>query len=133
MFVRQLVDFLRRKISEDVLRQFAQQRVAQSVKPFEMFEEKNETLEMSGFEFAVDAVKGMRDGVNDLFRLQIALKIENVFAQLRDLIVLRFRNSPREEIYFAGILREVSRDLFADERIRLILQSGDNLRSCRDR
>ena len=59
-----------------------------------MFEQEDEPFEMRGFELRVDAVERMRDGVNDLLGLQVALKIKNVVAQPRDLMVLRLGDSP---------------------------------------
>src|SRR5258708_7002523 len=82
-----------------------------------MFEEKNETLELRRLQFAVDAVKRMRDRVCDRFALQVTLQIENIHPQLRQLGMLRLRDSPDEEMNLAGILREIGRDLLADEGV----------------
>ena len=65
MAVRELVDFLRSQPGEKLLRQLAQERIAQSVDAFEMLEEKNQSLEMRGLQFAVDAVERMRDRMGD--------------------------------------------------------------------
>ena len=62
----------------------------------------------------------MGDGVNNLLALQVALQIENILAQLRDFVVLRFGNSPGQQIYFAWVLGKIRRDLFAEERIRQV-------------
>ncbi len=103
---------------EKLLRQLAQERVAQSVDAFEMLEEQNQPFEMRGVELAVDAVERMRDGVRDRFFLQVALQVENVLAQGDDLGVLRFGNSPDEQVNLARILRKISRNLLADKCMR---------------
>ena len=50
------VDLLRRQLFEKNLGQITQKRVAQTVDTFEMFEQKDELLEMRCLEFAVHAV-----------------------------------------------------------------------------
>src|ERR1700682_850299 len=80
-----------------------------------MFEEQNQALEVRGFELAVNAVKRMRNGVCDLRFLQILLQLENIVADAGDVSVLRFRDSPNQKMNLAGILREIGRDLLAQE------------------
>ena len=58
MLVGQLIDFLWRQLTEDIARQLAQKRVTQTVQTLEMFEQKNESLEMCCLQFAVDAESG---------------------------------------------------------------------------
>ncbi len=53
-----------------------------------MLEEKDEQLNMPRIEFAVDTVKGMRDRMRDLCRLQVALQLKNIFAYRIDLLML---------------------------------------------
>src|SRR3954454_24213864 len=118
MFVRQLLDFLRSQSRENLLRQVAQQRVAQPIDSFEMFKEKDQAFEVRRLEFAVDAVQRMRDRVRDRLALQVSLQLEDVVAQPGDLCVLRFRDSPDEKINLAGILRKMSRDLLAQKCVR---------------
>ena len=50
------LDLLRRQLFEKNLDQITQKRVAQTVDTFEMFEKKDELLEMPCLEFAVHAV-----------------------------------------------------------------------------
>ena len=95
MFVGQLIDFLRRQLAEDIARQLAQKRVTQTVQTLEMFEEKNESLEMRRFQFAIDAVKRVGNGVNNLLALQVTLQIENIVAQLRRFRCAALRKFPR--------------------------------------
>src|ERR1041384_8833435 len=85
-----------------------------------MLEEQDQPLEMRRVQLAVDAVKRMRDRMRDRLSLQILLQIENVVAQLNDLGVLRFRDSPNENVNLARVLGEVGRDFFADESARQI-------------
>ena len=54
--IREHVDLLRRQLFEKCLCQITQKRVAQTVDAFEMFEQKDELLEMRCLEFAVHAV-----------------------------------------------------------------------------
>ena len=53
-----------------------------------MFEEKDQLLEMFCLQFAVNAVKRMRDRMRDLRRLQVALQLEDIIADAFDLAVL---------------------------------------------
>ena len=85
-----------------------------------MFEKENQALDMRGLKFAVDAVKRMRHRMRDRFALQIGLELEDVFTRVHDVRVLRFRYSPNQKVNLAGIVREISRDLFADEGVRQI-------------
>src|SRR6266480_1918824 len=85
-----------------------------------MFKEQNQALEMRGFEFAVDAVKRMRDRVDNFSALQIALQRKNIVPDNDDIIVLLFSNAPHQDVNLAGVLRKISRDLLADERVRQI-------------
>ncbi len=122
MAVRELLDLFRSESGKNLLRQLAQERIAQAIDALEMFEEENQALEMRDLQFAVDAVKRMRHRMHDRCALQIGLELEDVLADAHDLRVLGFRDSPNEEVDLAGILREISRDLFADEGVR---QVGD--------
>ena len=122
MAVRELLDLLRSQPGKDLLGQFAQERIAQSVDALEVLEEQNQPLEMRGLQFAVDAVKRMRHRMHDRLALQIGLQLEDVVARAHDLCVLRFRDSPNQQVNLAGIVREISRDLLADESVR---QVGD--------
>jgi hypothetical protein len=124
-----LLDLLRRQRSEQILHEFAQKRVPQPVNSFKMFEEQNQTLEMRGLEFAIHAVKRMGDGVGDSSALQITLQRKNIVADERDVGVLLFGNAPGEKVNLAGVLRKISRDLFADESVRQIT----NLQAAIDR
>ena len=85
-----------------------------------MFEEKDEALEMGNLQLAVDTIKRMRDGVGDLPGVKIALQGKNVIAKDHDVRVLRFGDSPDEDVNLARILRKIGRNLLADECIRQI-------------
>ena len=86
--VREFVDLLWRQLFKKSLGQVAQKRVAQAVDALEMFEEKDQLLEMFCLQFAVNAVKRMRDRMRDLRRLQVALQLEDIIADAFDLAVL---------------------------------------------
>src|SRR5256885_15898831 len=77
---------------------------------------------MRRFELAVDAVKRMRYRVRNSPALQIALERKNIVANNRDVGVVFFRDAPNQNVDLAGVLREISRDLLADESLR---QVGD--------
>src|ERR1700730_9409301 len=84
-----------------------------------MLDEKNQTLEMRGFEFAVDAVERMGYGVTDSRALEIALEFENVRSPGRAFGVLRLGYAPNKQMKFALILRKISRNLFTDKSMFL--------------
>ncbi len=133
MAVRELLDLLRSESGKNLLRQLAQERIAQAVDAFEMLEEENQALQMRGLQFAVDAVKRMRHRMHDRLALQIGLQLENVVADAHDLGVLGFRDSPNEQVNLAGIVREISRDLLADKSVRKVGDLRGSPRSCRGR
>src|SRR5437763_13836086 len=118
--LRELFDFLLSKRTEEFLRKLAQKGVTQAVDALEMFEEQNQPLEMRCLELAVDAVKRMCDCVRDLCALQIALERENIVPDNDDVLVLRFGDAPDQKVNLAGILRKITRDLLADQRVREI-------------
>ncbi len=113
----ELLHFCRRELPEDVPGELAQERVAESVDALEVAEKEDEPLEMRGRELAVDAVKRVRDGVGDRLLLQEGLEVENVLTQPDDLAVLDLVQAPGEQIYFAWVLREISRNLLTDKCI----------------
>src|SRR5439155_20566670 len=76
----EFVDLLRRQLLKKSLGQIAQKRVAQAVDALEMFEEKDQLLEMFCLQFAVNAAKRMRDRMCDLRRLQVAFQLEDIIA-----------------------------------------------------
>src|SRR5437870_6697590 len=61
----------------------------------------------------------MRDGMRDRFAGEEFLQLENVIAQAGNFLVLRFGDAPDEQADFAGILREISRNLLTNEKISL--------------
>ena len=73
MAICEFLDFFRRQLVEQRLGQIAQKCIAQTVDALEMLEKKNEHFKMTRIEFAVDTVKGMRDGMRDLGHLQVTL------------------------------------------------------------
>ena len=115
--VRQLLDFFRRQTGQKFAAEDAQERVTQTVDAFEMLEEEDEPFEVGGFELAVDAVKRVRDRMADVRFLQVTLQVVNVLPKSRDFGMLRFRNSPDEQVKFARILGEISRNLLADKSL----------------
>ena len=129
--VGEFFDFLRRQRKR--LRQLAQERIAQAVDPFEVFEEQDQPLEVRRFQLAVDAVERMGNGVGDGRASADNVQIENVVANGDDFGVLRFGDSPDQQMNLARVLREIGRDLLADESIAADRRSADNLRWCRDR
>src|SRR5260221_2993602 len=80
-----------------------------------MLEEQNQTLEMRRLEFAVYAVKRMRDRMSDFSALQITLKRKNVVSDEHDIGVLLFGDSPNQDVDLARVLRKISGHLFTDE------------------
>src|SRR2546421_1056539 len=108
-----------------------------------MFEEQNQTLEMRGLEFAVDAVERMRHGVGNFSALQIALQRKNIVPDNNDVGVLLFSNAPDQDVNLARILREISCDLFTNERVgqiadrqttvdRVVVGNGDEIHPALD-
>src|SRR6266404_9520553 len=85
-----------------------------------MFEEQDEPLEVGGFQLAVDTIKRMRNGVGDLTGLKVALQPQDVIAKDHNVRMLRLGDSPYENVNLARILRKISRNLLAYERIRQI-------------
>src|SRR5437899_1194655 len=72
---------------------------------------------MRRFEFAVDAVERMRNRVRDFSALQVSLQRKNVVPDDDDVVVLLFGNAPDQNVDLAGVLRKISCNLFADERV----------------
>ena len=54
--------------------------------------------------------------MSDLGTLQVPLEIKNIFAEILDVAVLLFGNSPHQNVQFAGVVRKISSNLLADER-----------------
>ena len=115
MTVRQLLDLFGRQAGEKFPGQHAEEGVAQAIDAFEMLEEENQPFEVRGFELAVDAVERVRDRMADRRFLEITLQVEDVVAQSRDLGMLRFGNSPDEQMKFTRIMRKIGRNFFADK------------------
>ena len=67
------VDFVRRQLFKKRLGQIAKERIAQAVNALEMFEEKNELLEVCCLKFSIHAVKRMRDCMRNLRCLEVTL------------------------------------------------------------
>ena len=99
--------------------------------PFEVLEKQNEPLEVRGLELAIDAVKRMGDGVGDRLVSGDSLADRKCCRAARNLGVLRFGNAPDEQMNFTWILRKISRNLLADERIANSAIARQP-RSCRD-
>jgi hypothetical protein len=115
--VRPLFDFGWRQSGEELPGQDAEERITQTVDPFEVLEEQDQPFEMGGVELTVDAVKRVRHGMGDLRFLEISLKLINVLAETSDLGVLRFRYSPNQQMNFARILRKIRGNFLTDKRI----------------
>ena len=129
MFLGQLVDLPRCKRADEVLRQVAEQGIAQTIDPFKMFEEEDQPLQMRRVQFAIDAVKRVGDGMSDLRLLQITLQGEDVVANNNDIVVLGLGDAPDKQVNLARVLRKIGRNLFTNECIRKI----DNLEATLDR
>ena len=93
---------------------------------------------MRGLEFAVDAVERMGDRVRDFAALQIPLQRKNIVPDDNDIVVLLFGDAPDQEVDLAGVLREIRRDLLADECVgqisdrqttvdRVVVGDGDKI------
>src|SRR5204863_9871538 len=105
--IGQLLDFFGREPGKKLAPEHAEEGIAQTVDALEMLEEQDQPFQVRRFKLAIDAVERMRDGMRDPVRLQITLQIENIVAHPGDVRVLRFRDSPDQEMDLAGILREV--------------------------
>src|SRR4029077_3591612 len=84
---------------------------------------------MRRVQFAIDAVKRVRDGMSDLRLLQITLQGENVVAKNNDIVVLGLGDAPDKQVNLARILRKIGRNLFTNKCIRKI----DNSKATLDR
>ena len=115
--IGEFINFRRRKMGENVAAKVAEQRVAQSIDPFEVLKQQNQPFEMRRAELAIDAVERMRDSVGDRVLLEESLEIENIVAQAHNLRVLGFGKTPDEQIDFTRILRKISSNLLADKSI----------------
>src|SRR5580765_4849193 len=80
-----------------------------------MLEKQNQPFEMSGFELAVDVVERMRNRMGDARFLEITLQVENVLSQCRDFRMLRFGDSPDEQMNFTRILWEIGRNFLTNK------------------
>src|SRR5207253_7811208 len=96
----------------------AQKGIAKTVNSLEMPEKEDQPLQVGRFQLAIDAVKGMGDGVGNFSALQITLERENIIPNKGDVVVLLLGNAPNEDVNFARIGRKICRNLFADEGIR---------------
>src|SRR5260370_35135419 len=105
-----------------------------------MFEKQHEPFEMRGLEFAVDAVKRMRNRVGNIRSGEITLQCENIFPEDDDVVVLLSGNAPDQDVNLAGVLWKIGRDLFADKGIwqianlktavdRVVIGDGDEVHS----
>src|ERR1700682_2020210 len=72
---------------------------------------------MRCLEFAVDAVKRVRDCVGDFAALQIPLQRKNIVSDNDDVAVLLFGNAPDQNVNLAGVVRKIGRDLLADKGV----------------
>jgi hypothetical protein len=88
MAICEPLDLVRRQLTEKSLGEIAQKSVAQTVDSLKMLEKKDEPLEMARLEFAVDAVKRMRNRVRDLGGLEVMLQVKNIIADAFDFPML---------------------------------------------
>jgi hypothetical protein len=88
MTICQHLDLGRRQLTEQSLGEIAQKSVAQTVDSLKMLEKEDEPLEMARLKFPVDAIKGMRNRVRDLRRLEVVLQVKNIIADAFDFPVL---------------------------------------------
>src|SRR5205823_4291208 len=85
-----------------------------------MLKQKNQPLQMSRQQLAINTVERMGDGVSDFVLGQVFLEIENIVAKASDLSVLGFRNAPDEEMDFARIIRKIGSNLLTNKSLRQV-------------
>ena len=90
MAICEHLDLVRRELTEKSLGEIAQKSVAQTVDPLKMLEKEDEPLEMARLEFAVDAIKRMRNRMRDLSGFEVVLQFKNIIADAFDFAVLLF-------------------------------------------
>ena len=113
--IGELVDLFPRQAAEKILRQLAQERVAQTVNGFEVLEEENQAFEVRRGQLAVDAVERMSDRMGNLGGREILLQLINIVSDGDNLLVLRLGYSPRQNVNLARILRKISCNLLTDK------------------
>src|SRR5207244_13037391 len=87
--IGKLINFCRRQFAQQFGREIAEERIAQAIDAFKMFEEKDQPFQMCGGELAVDTVERVGNGMrNSIFR-QVFLQRKNVATEARDILVLR--------------------------------------------
>ena len=134
------LDFVRCQRIKKFPHQLAQECVSQTVDALEMFKEQDQPFEVRRVEFSVDAVERMRHGVGDFSALQISLQRKNIVTNDDNVRVLLFGDAPDQDVDLAGVLREISRDLFTDESVRqvanfqttidcVVIRDGDEIHS----
>ena len=70
---------------------------------------------MAAGEFLIEPVKGMRNGVREIFGGEILLEIVDVLAGACDFAMLRLGDAPDEHVDLAAVLGKPGGDLFGDE------------------
>ena len=116
----ELLNLRRSQVAQQLRCKIAKQRIPEPIDAFEMFKQQDKPFQMRGREFAVDAVEWVGDGVRDSMLGQIPLQLEDVTATDLDILVLRSRDAPNQQMNLTRILREVCSNLFANKRLRLI-------------
>ena len=118
--IGELINFCRRQFAQQFGREIAEERIAQAIDAFKMFEEKDQPFQMCGGELAVDTVERVGNGMrNSIFR-QVFLQLKNVATEDRDILVLRWRNPPNEHMNLTRVLRKISGNLFANKSVRFV-------------
>lgn len=140
---RKFLDFLRRQRSKKLLGKFAEKGIAQTIGPLEMLEQQNQALDVAGLELSIDAIERMSDRVGDVGAGKVPLERKNVVTNYRNIGVLLLGNSPYQDMNFARILREISRNLLTYERVgqiadletpvdRVVVRDRDEIHSSLD-
>ena len=79
--VREDVHLFPRQAAEKILRQLAQERVAQTVNAFEVLKEENQPFEVRRGQLAVDAVERRSDGMGNMRGREIFLQLIDIIRE----------------------------------------------------
>ncbi len=133
MFCGDLLDGMGSEAGDDVGEGLTEERVAESVDAFEVFEEEEEFFDVVESEFLVDVVEGVCDGVGDPLVGKVTLEGVDGFAGFLDVCVLAFGDAPCQDLDFAAVFGEVGCYFFTDEDIWSVCDfeaAGDGVVVC---
>ena len=86
-----------------------------------MPEGQGKLLEVQGRQLLVGTVQGMRNSMRQRFFGQIALQIENIVPMRLDLPMLRFSETPYQNVHFALVVGKVCRHFLAKNHFGQVL------------